>query len=358
MTKKILLATWGSRMVASSRVRTYQFVPYLRKEGWLCRVLSINPPVFDLLRQSNSLYQHPIMEVGLPFASKCYSAYTHAYRAWNLYRFRRQLQEYDVVLIQKVILDEATRNYLKSLCKQIVFEFDDAIYTLEGQLQAFDAMLELADVVITTNQESMRYAQKFCSNVVQIIGPIDTNRYLPGRPTSNSDSVVIGWIGSPYTSPELMDILDRVLEVIHKRPGTNLYAVGAGSDLPRTNHVTLFPWKYETELDLIGKFDIGIMPLRDTPWNRGKGGYKLLQYMSCGIPSVASPVGINCELIDHAENGMLASTSSNWQESLLELIDSSSLRQQMSVNAREKAVKKYSLEVGAEKLINVLESLL
>ena len=111
----------------------------------------------------------------------------------------------------------------------------------------------------------------------------------------------------------------------------------------------------ETEVADLQSFDIGIMPLPDNEWTRGKGGYKLLQYMAVGVPCVASPVGINKELIRDGENGFLATTEEEWYEKLSLLIDNPELRREMGRRGRAYVVRNHSFEAAAPKLISALK---
>jgi len=116
-------------------------------------------------------------------------------------------------------------------------------------------------------------------------------------------------------------------------------------------------WSLDTEVADLQNFDIGIMPLPDNEWTRGKGGYKLLQYMAVGIPCIASPVGINMELIRDGENGFLAATEDQWYEKISLLTRDQELRKKMGMRGRDFVVKNYSFEVAAPKLISALRQL-
>lgn len=123
-------------------------------------------------------------------------------------------------------------------------------------------------------------------------------------------------------------------------------------------NATLKKWRLDNEVATLQSFDIGIMVLPDNEWTRGKGGYKLLQYMAVGIPCVASPVGINKELIRDGENGFLATTEEEWYENLSLLIDNPELRKKMGMRGRDFVVRNYSFEVAAPKLISALKGLI
>jgi glycosyltransferase involved in cell wall biosynthesis len=114
-------------------------------------------------------------------------------------------------------------------------------------------------------------------------------------------------------------------------------------------------WTEETEVASIFSFDVGIMPLTDAPFERGKCGYKLIQYMACGLPVVASPIGVNCHLVEHGVNGFLAETHEQWSLALQTLISNHDLRQSMVATGRQKVERQYSTQVTGPKLIAILQ---
>jgi glycosyltransferase involved in cell wall biosynthesis len=119
--------------------------------------------------------------------------------------------------------------------------------------------------------------------------------------------------------------------------------------------VELIDWREDTEIEDIRRFDVGIMPLPDEPWARGKCGFKLIQYMACGLPVVASPVGVNSEIVQDNVSGFLATSTSEWVDALNVLLDSVETRRKMGAAGRQRVQEKYCLTVTAPKLVEVLE---
>jgi glycosyltransferase involved in cell wall biosynthesis len=117
------------------------------------------------------------------------------------------------------------------------------------------------------------------------------------------------------------------------------------------------PWSEQTEVVELQKLDIGIMPLPDEPWERGKCGYKLIQYMALGLPVVASPVGANRQIVQDGVNGFLASMPLEWKAALAKLLENASQRRQMGATGRQCVEKIYSLHVQASRLIAMLEQI-
>ena len=115
------------------------------------------------------------------------------------------------------------------------------------------------------------------------------------------------------------------------------------------------PWSEETEVESIQQFDIGIMPLQDSLWERGKCGYKLIQYMACGVPVVASPVGVNCEIVEPEKNGLLADSMEEWDRALRSLLSVDfSVRDSMGANGRKRVEEWYSLQAQAPRLLSLI----
>jgi glycosyltransferase involved in cell wall biosynthesis len=278
---------------------------------------------------------------------------------------------YDVVFLQKVPLNVKGFNILKLLKKKMVFDFDDAIYTtIPGFTDSdFGIKSELANrmknilstdklLVVLENKITKQFAEQYNKNILVITGPIDTERYFPAKKGMDNDRVVIGWIGSSSTTPYLSILFPVFRRLCRTHPDAYIKLIGAAPINIPDVRVKQVDWDLETEVEELQEFDIGIMPLPDDEWTRGKGGYKLLQYMAVGIPCVASPVGINKDLIKDGENGFLSATEEEWYEKLSLLIDNPEIRKKMGLRERDFVVKNYSFEVAAPKLISVLKSLL
>ena len=216
-------------------------------------------------------------------------------------------------------------------------------------------MLRSARHAIVENDYTGRYAKQFCEHVSIITGPIDTDRYLPSHREVGS-GVVLGWTGSRSTEPYLELIRDPLVELGRRYKELQLFLIGADAFEVEELRVIRRDWSLETEGPDLSEFDVGLMPLPDDPWTRGKGGYKILQYQALGIPVVASPVGINREIVEPGVNGFLASTASEWVEHLERLIHDSALRRRMGDAGRKKAEAEYSLKTSRSRFFQILES--
>jgi glycosyltransferase involved in cell wall biosynthesis len=183
---------------------------------------------------------------------------------------------------------------------------------------------------------------------------LDMGRYKEKPDTQASNTIILGWIGSSATLFYLEERKD-IWDSIHERfPETRLKIVADNFFQCRRMPVINKSWNYEEEIDDLHTFDIGLMPLTDDPWSRGKCGFKLLQYMAVGVPAVCSPVGVNEEIVSEGLNGFMARSGDEWVEKISILIEERKLRKQIGSAARESVKKHYSLERCSRKLVKLL----
>jgi glycosyltransferase involved in cell wall biosynthesis len=175
-------------------------------------------------------------------------------------------------------------------------------------------------------------------------------------PRSEGAIPVVGWIGTPQTWAELARPIHAVLQPVLKAQRATFRAVGAALTPQESDLLDIRPWSEATEVSAIQAMDIGVMPLPDTPWARGKCGYKLIQYMACGLPVVASPVGVNAEIVEHGVNGFLARTEADWREAIETLLKDPDLRARMGAAGRRKVEERYSLQVWGPRVAQLLGS--
>ena len=189
-------------------------------------------------------------------------------------------------------------------------------------------------------------------NVAIIPTVVDLGRYPEAKKSDGFNRPVIGWIGTPNTWAEYIEPKLDLLQAIARENGATVRGIGA----PATSieNVETIAWSEEAEGELIANCDIGIMPLSDTPFARGKCGYKLIQFMACGLPVIASPVGVNKEIVEHGVNGFLAETDREWADYLRILSSDPELRLQMGMAGRKKVESAFSLQAWGARLSNLL----
>ena len=244
-----------------------------------------------------------------------------------------------------------------------VMDYDDAVFhrydrhgsSLVRSLlgRKIDALMRRARTVVAGNQYlADRASSAGAANIEYLPSVVDTDRYTIGRRTTGQFR--IGWIGSPVTAPFLGLIGDALEEAV-RQTGARLVLVGAGDRDPLPGvEKELIPWSEDSEVAHIQSFDVGIMPLPDGPFERGKCGYKLIQYMACGLPVVASPVGANKHIVEQGKTGFLASNTAEWVEALVRLSNNPGMRAALGKAGRKKVEQEYCLQVTAPRLVKIL----
>jgi glycosyltransferase involved in cell wall biosynthesis len=183
---------------------------------------------------------------------------------------------------------------------------------------------------------------------------VDTTRFVPREQQGAGAPLLVGWIGSPTTTPYLTQMA-AVLRAVHARHPFALRVSGAGEGFALEGlDVREEPWALSREVELFNTCDIGIYPLTDDDWARGKCGFKAIQFMACGVPVVASAVGVNREIVQDGVNGFLASTSEEWINKLGRLLTDPDLRARFGVAGRRTVEDRYSLHVQAPRLLMAL----
>ncbi|MCL4479596.1 MAG: glycosyltransferase family 4 protein [Deltaproteobacteria bacterium] len=215
----------------------------------------------------------------------------------------------------------------------------------------FDEIIQLSTHIVAGNDYLAWHAKLLNKHVSVIPTVVDTDYYKPTTTIQNKNEVVIGWIGSGSTSVYLK-LLDNIWKQL---PGHHSMKVIGGVYNPDGIQTTNMRWSLGTELAEMAEFDIGIMPLPDDEWAKGKCGLKVLQYMAMAIPCVASPVGVNTEVIQDGINGFLAKDEKEWIEKLTLLIENPELRNRIGKAGRKTVEVKYSLKVWAPKYVEILK---
>lgn len=272
--------------------------------------------------------------------------------------------EYDVIYLYRtatMVGPPWLERILKRRKTPFILDFDDAIFITHtskanarfGWLKFAGKTAEicsLSDTVTVGNSFLADYAGKYNDNVYVVPTGIDTSKYrLPPPKDKKDEPIIIGWTGSSTSQYQLEDF-EPVLAELHKKRGDDIEIRVISDREPAFETVPYVwrAWSSEKEVEETAKIDIGIMPIRDDDWSRGKCAAKALQYMSLGIPAVCSDVGANRDVINHGENGFLAKTPEEWLNFLEKLIDDSRLRAELGAAGRETIVESYSMIKCAE----------
>jgi hypothetical protein len=247
-----------------------------------------------------------------------------------------------------------------------VLDYDDAVFhsydlhrnPLVKRLLAgkHPALMRASSLVMAGNNYLAEFALQTGASRVELMPTVvDMARYPSHGHVSRIAKLeppCVGWIGQRSTASFLMPF-KAIFERFSGSGQASFAAIGIDAqalDLPMES----ITWTEQTEVESIARFDIGIMPLLDAHFERGKCGYKLIQYMACGLPVVASPVGVNCQIVEHGVNGFLAKTPEQWEKALQTLLSDAGLRQRMGAAGRCKVEQQYSIQVTGPKLASLL----
>ena len=336
--KNIILFTIGNIDHPSSRIRGIQYIPFLEKAGYNVKWIPRIPK-----KPRNNFEKLFIF----PFKKQWYSFL-------RTYHLRYSKPEF--FFIQKIFISEKTLQRANNGYSKIIFDFDDAIYLDKNNPNAksnTDIMIKYADSIIVSNTILSDYCKALNNMPLIVNTPIDIHRITPNKTTENS-VFTIGWIGSFWTTKYLNIIADALQEV-SKKHEIRLLLVGADTSFKIEGvNVEYQPWSFKRESEHLNLFDIGIMPLSEDEYSKAKGGYKLLMYMAAGIPQIASPVGINSEIVLENKTGFLADSQEQWIQAIQLFINNRKEITTFGATSRKEAELKYSREVCFDKMIELL----
>jgi glycosyltransferase involved in cell wall biosynthesis len=351
MSMKLTILTRYSRLGASSRLRTMQYSDCLLAK--------------DIVASFSPLFSERYLERLYSGRSTFYSALAaYARRAGQLLRAGHA----DIIWLEKEALPWLPWGIERVLLPQavpLVVDYDDAVFHRydmhrSASVRRFlgrklDKLMASASLVTAGNRYLADRATAAGAQHVEIVPTVvDLTAYTRRPESVYEDAAMIGWIGTPSTWTEYMAPMMPLLTQAAEAACARIAAVGAGRAAAAHPLLDNLPWTEDSEVARIHEMDIGIMPLTDTPWARGKCGYKLIQYMACGIPVIASPVGVNAEIVEHGVNGFLASSDAEWAEALQTLLQDPDLRARMGEAGRRKVEREYSLQVWGPRVAQML----
>jgi glycosyltransferase involved in cell wall biosynthesis len=336
------------RAGASSRVRFLQFGPELEARGFLFH----HEPLFT----SEYINCLQLGQVNHAWALRALLRRMKALRA---------ARRFDVLWVEKDTLPWLPAALELALIPRdipLVLDYDDAVFHqydmhANGVIRwllgtKHQSLMRRASLVVAGNNYIADYAARAGAHKVMLLpSVVDLDRYsLANRnPSLDKDTTpTVGWIGQRSTA----SFLQPLAQTIKKLSNENLMqfrAIGINAQELGLNMASE-SWSEKSEVTSIRCLDVGIMPLQDGPFERGKCGYKLIQYMACGLPVVASPVGVNETIVEHGVNGFLATTLQEWEQALRMLAKDPALRRRMGEAGRAKVEREYCLQVAAPRL--------
>jgi glycosyltransferase involved in cell wall biosynthesis len=284
---------------------------------------------------------------------------------FRVFKLRHAIRNADVVYVHKLKLYQFETRLLRSMTRTLFFDVDDAFYVKQpkterdvskacpSRLAKFNLLAKMADISSVGNSILADVVHKAGGRPLLIPTGIDVENYTPIS-TEHKQGLSLIWVGLPANLRYLDLVKDAFIFALKKHPSLKLLVMSSKpldwGDLPVEN----IPWSSEAEKIALPRADIGIMPLFDDEYSRGKCAFKLLQYMAAGLPCIASPVGANCDVIRDGENGFLASSEEDWKRSLDCLLSSRKLRQEMGDRGREFVVSDYDTKVIAQELASAV----
>ena len=300
----------------SSRYRLFQLLPHWHAAGW-----------------TTTLLPAPMRSAGKRLA----------YVPRLLWHARR----HDIIFVQKRSLPQWLLSILARWGKPLVYDLDDAVYLREHMTQGVNQMLGAAHTVICGNATLAEYVQHHTKQIKIVPTVVDTNSYAPApqKRHPQKKETVIGWLGSDPNRGDFTG-MEPVLAALAAKYGDRIALRTVASRALETASAIqqqFVPWTLKGAQAELQQFDIGMMPLDDTPYSRGKCGFKLIQYMSVGAAAVASPVGVNSEIVKEGESGFLADSAEQWIQKLSHLIDNPQVAQQIGQNAVKRIEGNYSI---------------
>lgn len=349
---KVLALTRYTRLGSSSRLRFYQYAAALKDFGI---DLKISPLLSDH-------YLHCFNNQASTDWASVFSGYLH--RLIKLFIVKK----FDILWIEKELFPNLPawfEQVLNTLGIKYVVDYDDATfhnYALSNSRfkkilsHKINKIMRKSALVICGNHYLAKHAIAVGAKQVEILPTvIDLNRYTITATTTKS-KLIIGWMGSPSTI-KYLELVVPALQIITKEFPIQLRIIGANFTA-RDLDIEYRIWSEDSEVSEIQNFDLGIMPLIDAPWEKGKCGYKLIQYMACGKAVIASPVGVNQEIVQPGINGYLALNQDEWLQAFRSLGLSQQYRVEMGKAGRALVEKGYCLQVTAPRLAQLLHSVI
>jgi glycosyltransferase involved in cell wall biosynthesis len=330
--------------VPSARFRALPFGRRLRQAGHRCRLAASFPQKYDYIP---SLGFRPSQLL------------KRAVRAGHLAEVR--LRRIEVVVVDRELFDSDSciwEDRFRRTAPAMLLDVDDGVFLrYPGK---YEHLARMCDGVIAGNAAIAEFTRPFNKHITIIPTCIDLQDYQVRPPAASGARPVVGWMGTTGNLP-FLEVCAPALRNLAGRFDFELRLIAGEStpleavDLSGVT-VRFIPWQGRTEVAELSHFDIGLMPLPEgEPWMRYKCGLKLLQYMAIGIPGVASPIGVNAEIVNNGDNGFLAATTPEWETALRRLLEDIELRRALGKAARQTVEARYSVDVHFPRFLAALE---
>lgn len=348
---KLTILSRYTRLGASSRLRTMQYLPALRQAGFEVEVASFFDDAYLRSLYGGQRDKRRLAQFTMNRLAQC-----------------RGARHSDVIWVEKEALPWfpwAMERLTLPRGVPVVSDFDDAVFHRYDQHRSalvrsllgrkIDNVMAHSTLVTAGNSYLADRARLAGARWIETVPTVvDAEAYQPAPTRHVGKALRVGWIGTPQTWEKYGRSRMPFFEQLAGEQDFRFRLVGARLTPGNEGPFDYVPWSEAGEIAAIQEMDIGIMPLMDDPWERGKNGYKLIQYMACGLPVVASPVGVNTEIVQSGENGLLASSEGEWREALTTLIADEGLRLRMGLSGRKRVMETYSIQVQGPRVARLL----
>ncbi len=363
--KRLLFLTQWDESGASSRVRIYQFLPFFRDAGFEFEVRPL------IKNDANRFFS------AMASKGKILQFFITLFKML-LEQIRRvedvfEADKFDAVIVQKDVLPFGLQFLLRWKQPEIIFEFDDPIWLKNPAYQNVPVipelitlyrrhllirLLKISKLVIVDTPGLRDFSEQYCNNVLLLSSPIQVDKYKVKAP-SNSPTKTLGWIGSPATT-YLIERLLPALELLSKQVPITLLNVGSLPLASPSFTIENLNWSLENEQRALARFDVGLMPSDQDPFNCLRFGYKAVIYFSAGLPTLATDVGTNRFIIEDGVTGLLfhPTNPDDFVEKAFHILTNEGLRKEMGRRARQVAETQYDLPLLAARYLKAVNSLL
>ena len=355
MKKILIICPYPFNCVPSQRLKYEQYLEYLSENGYQFEVI----PFFDL--GTYKILYNKKKNIQKIFGT--FKGYIRRFLdIYKVYKSDGIFITLNVVPLGPSFLEWL---YVK-LAKKTIYDIDDMIFHLRTapanritkylkSKKRYYFLLEKANHCITCTPDLNNIAQKYNKNTTDISSTINTKTYIPINKYENKKDLVIGWTGS-HSTIEYLHLLDGVLQELSKKYKFKLLVMGANNFNISGVNIESVNWSSHGEIPTLQRMDIGLYPLPNDEWVKGKSGLKALQYMAMGLPVVASNYGCNERVIENNVSGFLVNETNDWVKSISNLIEDNELRRFIGCNARLRVEKYFSIEANKNTYLSIFNS--